>query len=113
MNSCGKSCFHFYNFFINFAYIIIKHFFSNKINNFIYTDNPYEFISNYFNKDISINALIGGPAQNITLAACLGEYDTFIISKYCEGYEGIYYQDKSNTYKKLEEEPIDYDFENV
>ena len=67
-----------FNIIFLFVLILIKFSLSKiiipfKVNNFIYTDNPYEFISNYFYKDISINALIGGPAQNITLAAYLGE----------------------------------------
>ena len=82
-----------------------------KTNDYFYTNDSTKFILNYFIKVLSVDISIGEPKQIITLAACLGEYNTFIISKDCEGYEGIYNQNKSDTYKKLEAKPIDYIFE--
>ena len=40
--------------------------------------------------NLSVDISINNPKQKITLVECLEEYDTFIISKNCKGYEGIY-----------------------
>ena len=59
---------------------------------------------NYFYKNIKINLSVGTPPQQITLSACLGEYNTFIIGKYCKNFEGIYNENISDTYKFIKNE---------
>ena len=57
-----------------------------------------EFILNYFYKDLVVNLSVGTPPQSITLSACLGEYNTFIVSKNCENYKGVFDEKNSKTY---------------
>ena len=83
-----------------------------KVTNFQYSDeDPEKFISNYFYKDISLNISIGESPQIIPLQICLGEFNTFLISKDCKNYKGIFNQNISKTYKPLEEKPTYYTFE--
>ena len=70
-----------------------------KVGNFKHEKGDKEFILNYFYKDIVVNLSIGTPWQKITLAACLGEYNTFVISENCINYDkGKYNELKSDSY---------------
>ena len=58
-----------------------------KVQNYEHPKGKEQFILNYFYKNIKINLSVGTPPQQITLSACLGEYNTFIIGKYCKNFE--------------------------
>ena len=74
-----------------------------KVGNYKHEKGEKEFILDYFYKDIAVNISIGTPWQKITLAACLGEYNTLVISKNCQNYDkGKYNELKSGTYKPIE-----------
>ena len=60
-----------------------------KIRNYKHEKGDKEFILNYFYKDIIINLSVGTPSQPITLSLCLGEYNTFIVSKNCKNYNRL------------------------
>lgn len=57
-----------------------------------------KFILNYFYKDLVIDLSVGTPPQPITLSACLGEYNTFIVSKNCKNYKGVFNEKDSKTF---------------
>ena len=83
-----------------------------KIKNFDHPKGQNEFILNYFYKNLVINLLVGTPPQAITLSACLGEYNTFIVDKSCKGYnKGIYNRNNSSTYKPLVNQSQTFVFE--
>jgi len=73
-----------------------------KIRNYKHEKGDKEFILNYFYKDIIINLSVGTPSQPITLSLCLGEYNTFIVSKNCKNYnKGIYNELNSDSYESI------------
>ena len=74
-----------------------------QIKNYKHEKGDKEFILNYFYKDLIVNILVGTPPQQISLAACLGEYNTFILGKNCKGYDkGKYNESNSQTYLSIE-----------
>ena len=74
-----------------------------QIKNYKHEKGDQEFILNYFYKDLIVNILVGTPPQQISLAACLGEYNTFILGKNCKGYDkGKYNENNSLTYFSIE-----------
>ena len=74
-----------------------------QIKNYKHEKGDKEFILNYFYKDLIVNISVGTPPQEITLAAYLGEYNTFILGKNCKGYDkGKYNESNSQTYLSIE-----------
>ena len=74
-----------------------------QIKNYNHEKGDQEFILNYFYKDLIVNISVGTPPQEITLAVCLGEYNTFILGKNCKGYDkGKYNESNSKTFLPIE-----------